>query len=277
MGEAPPLSSVHKTAIGAAVMRGAHQAEVGKPKAFSDHLALDLAGVNQTDALAFYRRWEADIGGAAMWALRSRYCEDMLAAAREKVRQYVILGAGLDSFALRMAGRLDALTVFEVDDPPMQAWKRWRLDQLGLEAPPELRWVPCDFEQMTLQGALAACGYDEGAPTFVSWLAVTQYLTLDAITSTLRWAASHPAGSGIVVSYCVPGERNEFQKAQHAARGTSFSTFFTADEMSALLARAGFRRIEHLSVEQANAAYLPGRSDALPPDVGERLVYATVE
>ena len=139
--------------------------------------------------------------------MRSRFTEDHLAAARDRLSQYVVLGAGLDSFALRMGDALGDLTVFEVDDPPFQEWKSQRIQELGLEPPPQLRFVPCDFETTSIAEALAAAGFAADEPCFISWLGVTQYLTREAITETLRWAGERPAGSELVLTYLESNAR----------------------------------------------------------------------
>jgi methyltransferase (TIGR00027 family) len=120
-----------------------------------------------------------------------------LAAARVRLNQYVILGAGLDSYALRHAADLNELIVYEVDDPPMQVWKQARPKALGLETPKQLRFTPCDFERSSIADALADVGFAPQAAAFISWLAVTQYLSPASISDTLRWAAG-----------CAPGRKS---------------------------------------------------------------------
>jgi methyltransferase (TIGR00027 family) len=134
---------------------------------------------------------------SAAWVLRSRYTEDRLAAARVRLNQYVTLGAGLDSYALRHAADLNELIVYEVDDPPMQVWKQARPKALGLETPKQLRFTPCDFERSSIADALADVGFAPQAAAFISWLAVTQYLSPASISDTLRWAAG-----------CAPGRKS---------------------------------------------------------------------
>jgi methyltransferase (TIGR00027 family) len=271
---APSLSGVHTTAIGAAIMRAAHLLTAGEPKIFHDSFALPLTGLTAEQTLAtaelFGRANGAEMAPA--WALRSRYAEDRLAAARPA--QYVVLGAGLDSYALRTASEPGQLTIFEVDDPPMQAWKRHRMEQLRLGVPPRLRFVPCDFETTSLPEALSAGGFDHASTALVSWLGVTQYLSREAILSTLRWAARLPRGSQIVLTFVVPCAEAEKNRAAFAARGVHFATFFTPDQMSALLEEAGFRHVEHLTLEAADRIYFSGRTDGLRAPAMERLVAA---
>jgi methyltransferase (TIGR00027 family) len=271
-GSQSPLSGVHSTAIAAAAMRGAHLLCGAEPKIFRDELALPLADMTEEEAIKFASR----IGQTpAPWVLRSRFAEDRLSAARKRVDQYVVLGAGLDSYALRFGERLGELNVFEVDDPPFQDWKRRRIEALGLPLPRQLHFAPCDFEHMSLPQALAGVGFKDAEPCFASWLGVTQYLTGEAITQTLRWAAARPCGSEIVLSFVTPGERAEGLRRGAAQMGIDFSSFFSPDEMTQILRDAGFRQIEHLPPAKADEIYFGERSDGLRAPDYEVLVSAT--
>jgi methyltransferase (TIGR00027 family) len=270
----PPPVGVHMTAVGAAVMRASHLFREGEPKILRDELALPLSGLSWEEAVARLASFPHHT--SAIWVLRSRYTEDRLTAARARLNQYVILGAGLDSYALRHAADLNELIVYEVDDPPMQVWKQARLKALGLEAPQQLRFAPCDFERSSIADALTDVGFAPEAPAFISWLAVTQFLSPAAISDTLRWAAGCAPGSEIVLTFVVPGPEAEAEKELLAARNVDFATFFTPDQMTTLLREAGFRRIEHCPPEQANDVYFRGRSDGLRASTLERLVSATV-
>jgi methyltransferase (TIGR00027 family) len=212
----------------------------------------------------------------AAWVLRSRYTEDCLEAARERgVRQYVILGAGLDSFALRAATTASDLTVFEVDAPRTQQWKRKRLTELGLEFPKNLRLAPCNFETMSVEVALAGTEFRPREPAFLSWLGVTQYLTRDAIAATLQWAARLAPGSELVLTFVPPSaEMIEVGRRISAATGVNFATFFTADQMATMLRTAGFAEAEHFSPERAQRTYFEGRSDGLSAPEVEQLMRA---
>jgi methyltransferase (TIGR00027 family) len=270
-----PLAGVHRTAVGAAVTRASHLLRDGEPKILRDEFALPLSGISQEEAEA---RWAAfPHHTSAGWVLRSRYAEDRLAAVRRRLSQYVILGAGLDSYALRHAADLHDLTIFEVDDPPMQVWKQARLKALGLEVPSQLRFAPCDFERSSISDALAAAGFAPGTPAFISWLGVTQYLSPFSINDTLCWAAGCAPGSEIVLTFVVPGPEAERERALLATRmNVDFATFFTPDQMTDVLRKAGFRQIEHFPPEQADSVYFQGRNDGLRAPTLERLVSATV-
>jgi methyltransferase (TIGR00027 family) len=269
------LSAVHRTALSAAALRAAHWLRGAEPKIFRDDLALPLTGMTEDEIVALAAR--VPPASASTCILRSRFTEERLAAASaERLSQYVVLGAGLDSFALRMADRLGRLIVFEVDDPPFQAWKRRRIEAVGLALPPQLRFVPCDFEQASLEFALSESGFAENEPCFVSWLGVTQYLTPEAIRKTLRWSASRPAGSEIVLTFLESNAQAENLKASMAATGVAVLSHFTPDEMTAMLRESGFARIEHLTPEAANEKYFQHRSDGLRAPEIQRLVSAVV-
>ncbi len=273
---APQLSAVHRSAIGAAAMRAAHLLDAAEPKVFRDEFAMTLAGLSD-EQVRFMAKVLVGINGAdgeAGWVLRARYAEDELARLGARVSQYVVLGAGLDSFALRHAARLRDLRVFEVDDPPMQVWKQDRLRTLGIVAPPQLRFAPCDFETTEIAAALDAAGFRR-LPTFVTWLAVTQYLSRSAIDRTLRWASTLPPGSSLLLTFIVPGEQADALKEKLAPMGLQFATFFTPLEMTRQLAAAGFESIRHLATAEADAVYFARRSDGLRAPTLERLVVAT--
>lgn len=267
------LSAVHRTAFGAARARARHLVAEGEPKILNDHIAQRLLGLSDEEVVTQTKGVEGRPYGASLWAMRSRYAEDRLAAAVERgVSQYVVLGAGLDSFALRNADTPKLLSIFEVDDPPLQEWKRKRLKELGMSEPRCLSFAPCDFETMSIAEALARTEFDMQAPAVVSWLGVTQYLTRSAIDETLRWASSLATGSEIVLTYVVPGEDAEKEKAMHAELKTGFVTFFTPEEISEMMLNAGLVDIEILTPKQAQSLYYTNRSDGLVAPELERLV-----
>jgi methyltransferase (TIGR00027 family) len=268
------LSGVHKTAFSAAALRAAHTLCGAEPLIFRDELALALTDMPEAEVIALGQRVPA--ASASTCVLRSRFTEDRLAVARDRLDQYVVLGAGLDSYALRMAGKLGKLTVFEVDDPPFQAWKRQRIAKLGLATPPQLRFVPCDFERTRLEDALADSGFAEDRACFVSWLGVTQYLTRDAIRETLRWAGARPVGSEIVLTFLESNAQAENLKASMAQTGVAVLSHFAPDEMTGMLREAGFARIEHLTPAEAQQRYFRDRTDGLSAPQIQRLVSATV-
>lgn len=270
----PNLSGVHGTAVLAAALRAWHTLGAAEPKIFCDEFALALTGMEASDVIAFGQGVRAE--SASTCVLRSRFTEDRLATIRDRVKQYVVLGAGLDSFALRMGSALGDLVVFEVDDPPFQEWKTQRIRDLGLESPSQLRFVPCDFERTSLATALAAGGFLADEPCFISWLGVTQYLTREAITETLRWAGERPEGSELVLTYLESNARIAELRKGAAQSGIDFLSDFSVAEMTAMVELAGFSRIEHLSPENADERYFQGRTDGLTAPAIQRLLSATV-
>lgn len=204
----------------------------------------------------------------AFLVARSRYAEDCLATAYARgVRQYCVLGAGLDTFGLRNG--YEGLRVFEVDHPATQAWKRGLLERNGIAAPETLTFVPVDFERETLRERMNIAGFDLGAPVFFGWLGVVIYLTLDAFRETLEFVRGRAKGSGVAMDYGQPREvlppRERMERDSLSARvvlaGEPFQLFFTPEEMRAEL--EGFGAVEDLGWEELNARYFAGRDDAL--------------
>jgi methyltransferase (TIGR00027 family) len=183
------------------------------------------------------------------------------------VTQYVLLGAGLDTFAHR--NPYPQLRVFEVDHPATQQWKRELLQTGRLPAPANLIYVPVDFERQSLPEQLRSAGFDQQAPALFAWLGVVPYLTLEAFRSTIHLIAAQPHGSGVVLDYSQPRSALPFlEKLAHdslAARvqlaGEPFQLFFTPAEIAAEL--TAFRSLEDLGSAEINARYFTGRTDNL--------------
>ena len=206
----------------------------------------------------------------AFMAARSRYAEDRLAASvASGVAQYVILGAGLDTFAYR--NPFPSLRVFEVDFPSTQEWKRAMLAEAGIALPAGLTFVPLDFEHKTLAAGLAEAGFDAGSAAFFGWLGVVPYLTLDAFRATLAAIAQLPAGSALSFDYAIAPEtlsplgRKAFDAlaGRVAAAGEPFQLFFTPEQMASELRRAGFQRVEQVDTGRLNELYFKDRADGL--------------
>jgi methyltransferase (TIGR00027 family) len=266
-------SNVHETARRSAALRAAHYLFGAEPKIFSDDLAQGLSGVPESQIADMIEG--VPVSSAATCILRSRFTEDRLAAARSRLNQYVLLGAGLDSFALRQGEALGELLVYEVDDPPFLEWKRQQIAKLGLVEPPQLRYVPCDFEVTTVSEALAKSDFDPDSPAFISWLGVTQYITVEATTATLEWAASRPAGSEIVFTY-VEGNQHAVSVRESLMSKVGGLTYYTPEEMVALVRKAGFSQIEHMTEERANELFFRDRTDGLIAPQSQRLLSAIV-
>ena len=220
-----------------------------------------------------------------MLVLRSRYVEDVLReVAASGVQQYVNLGAGLDTFAYRQPPWARALTLFEVDHPATQEWKRANLEQLGIPIPSNLRFCQVDFETIGVSEGLSVAGLDFQKPACFSWLGVTQYLTEATIDSTFRLVLSMPSGSSIVFTFILPDSCLEPEDRQLVATasgralsdGEPFLTLFAPALLNDRLLKLGFSRVIHLAAEEANRLYFLGRSDGLRTPGYEHLMWATV-
>jgi methyltransferase (TIGR00027 family) len=263
------------TAQRVAMRRAAHQL-LDDPKVFDDPVALRIIGKEDASALQVDpRQSEATPLSPrlrAFVAARSRYAEDELAlGVRRGVRQYVILGAGLDTFAYRNPHPQGMLHVFEVDHPSTQTWKRARLDEIGIALPDDLTFAPVDFETQTLEEGLRAAGYDPGKSTFFSWLGVTEYLTTEAVMATLRFIASAPVGSGVAFDYMIspslltPAQRSSFDTLERrvASAGEPWQAFFDPGLLTRDLQAMGFGYVEDKGPEEINARYFTNRKDGL--------------
>jgi methyltransferase (TIGR00027 family) len=257
-----------KTALGVAIRRAAHQL-TDHPPVLVDPIALRLVGD------CFPRHMERAMHPVArdfrcFMAVRSRYTEDQLAVAvADGVAQYVILGAGLDTFAYR--NPFPSLRIFEVDFPATQEWKRMMLKNADISLPSTLTFVPLDFERQTLAAGLAEAGLDDSAPAFFGWLGVVPYLTLEAFRSTLEAIAQMPAGTAVSFDYALDPDtlgsvgRIAFDRLSErvAKAGEPFQLFFTPDTMAEELSRAGFHRFEQLNTDRLNELYFKDRADGL--------------
>jgi methyltransferase (TIGR00027 family) len=257
-----------KTAFGVARRRAVHQL-LDQPPVLNDPIAIPLLGRR----FAFDRELEIhpfSRAFRAFMAVRSRYAEDHLAAAAAQgVEQYVLLGAGLDTFAYRNPFPL--LRVFEVDFPATQEWKRALLAEAAIPLPGSLTFVPLDFEHKTLAAGLAESGFNAQLPAFFGWLGVVPYLTLEAFRATLETIAKLPAGTAVSFDYGVPRHslsllgRIAFDRLSDrvAKAGEPFRLFFTPEDLDEEFRRAGFHRFEHRGSEELNGQYFAHRADGL--------------
>ncbi len=273
------------TAVRVALWRALHVEVDSLPHVLEDDVGLKLAAPDdgwrsRPDMSPFTSPFRASI------VARARFIEDLVAEQSARgVGQYVILGAGLDTFAQRRPDLTSRLLVFEVDAPGPQAWKRQRLVDLGLGVPPFLRLVPVDFEAGDAWWEqLAASGFDAGRPAVVASTGVSMYLTKDAITATLRQIAALAEGSTLAMSFMLPLEmadseiRPAVERATAGARanGTPFISFFTPAEILTLARDAGFRDVKHVSAAVLAQRYFADRADGLrPPNNSEELLVAT--
>jgi methyltransferase (TIGR00027 family) len=260
------------TAWRVALRRAAHQL-LDEPQVLQDPHALAIVGPRDAGGiLAARHRYQRrpDRHLRAFLVARSAFAEERLAIAVGRgVRQYVVLGAGLDTFAYRNPHA--GLTVFEVDHPVTQAWKRRRLAEGAIALPHTLRFIASDFEQQTLAEALQQGGFRADQPAFFSWLGVSMYLTRLAVTKTLSYVAALPAPSGIVFDYALPPSALSPVKSlvyramlrRVAAVGEPWRTFLTPAPLAAELRALNFTELLDLGPEEINARYFAGRNDDL--------------
>lgn len=273
------------TAVRVALWRAMHVQVDTPPHVLEDEIGLALAAPeagwrDRPDMHPqFTKLFRASI------VARARFVEDLVAEQTNRgVGQYVLLGAGLDTFAQRRPEIASRLKIFEVDRSVTQAWKRQRLTELGLGVPAWLKLVPVDFEanEAWLE-RLEAAGFDTRQPAVVASTGVSMYLTKDATAATLRDAASFAVGSTLVMSFMLPFEfadpdvRPGLEQSAKGARasGTPFISFFTPAEMLALAHEAGFREVRHVAAADLAQRYFANRTDGLrPPNNAEELLVA---
>ncbi len=276
-----------RTALRVALRRAAHQLHDAKPLVFDDPLAVPILGKEHAEELkrtpdSVKRPFSASL--RAFMVVRARLAEDTLAAAVRDfgVRQYLVLGAGLDTFACR--NPYPDVRVFEVDHPATQAWKMQMLASAGIVPPESARFVAVDFErdsfhpseQMRSLGTplrmkLRAAGFDEGVPTVTAWLGVVPYLTAEAFRATMRILARFVPGSEVVFDYSQPREvlppveqlMLDSLSARVALAGEPFQLFFTPQQLAEELEGLGMRVVEDLDSAALTARYLAGRTDGL--------------
>lgn len=275
------------TAVISAMFRAAHLFWRQPPKIFEDTLALPLSGCEseavlkaQIDQLEaeVARNTNPDFARTILRSVevplvtRSRYLEDEVDLAIEHgLSQYVILGAGLDSFAYRRPDLAKSLNIFEVDHPATQAWKRNRLRAANIEVPANLSLVPVDFEKESLVDRLRMSGYRTDAPGLFSWLGVTMYLSTEAIFGTLRMIAGLAPGTEIIFEYIVPKDLvdEETQKVLGAvmvaaeARGEPQRSFFEPAKLAEQVRNIGFAEVSDFGPDEAQARYFKDRTDGL--------------
>jgi len=276
------------TAIFTSLQRAAHQILDDVPRILEDPIAVGFAPGSTEEAI---RKAAAELQQPtikvlrSIFVFRSRFAEDSLREAVEAgVRQFVVLGAGFDTFAYRQPPWSRELRIFEVDHPASQDFKKRRLEKMGITAPANLTFCPVDFESVTLEAGLAAASFDSARPSFFSWLGVTQYLTRDATLATLRFVCGLAPGSQILFEVVPPDsslpeqERKvvEWSAEASAARGEPWLSRFDPAEMRAHLAQLGYRSCVHLTPAQAQARYFQGRTDGLNAPAMAQLLVATV-
>lgn len=274
-----------RTAWAVASLRAVHQL-LDEPLVFPDRVALPLLGrpaeaALRDDPFALNDPMSRGLRGALV--ARSRFVEDELArCVAAGVRQYVLLGAGLDTFAYRNPHGDAGLQVFEVDHPGTQRWKQRLLAEAGIALPSSLTFVPVDFEHDDLAGTLRQSGFRADQPACVSWMGVTMYLTADAVMKTLGTVAGFAAGTCLCFDYRVPAamlnpvERaiNEVLERQIAAVGEPWLSTFDPLQLCSQLLALGFSAAESATPDELNARYFARRKDGLRTGGGVRIMCA---
>jgi methyltransferase (TIGR00027 family) len=273
------------TAVRVALWRALHVELDGSPHVLDDTLGLSLAA--PVDGW----RDRPDMhpigtSGFRAWIVaRARFVEDLVVECLGRgVTQYVLLGAGLDTFAQRRPDIASQLTIYEVDQPEPQAWKRQRLVDLGYDKPDWLRLVPVDFERTDGWSELAAAGFDLQRPALLASAGVSMYLSKEANIETLKQVAALAPGTVFAMTFQLPEEFVDEQDREGrgfairgaAASGTPFLSFYSPSEMLDAARAAGFREVRHVSSRELTERYFAARSDGLRPSTGEDLLVATV-
>ncbi len=260
-----------KTAYRVAMRRAAHQI-LDHPVVLDDPIALPILGPGAEARIRSDRRLHQSGFGRSLRAFivaRSRCAEDALAAAvAAGVGQYVVLGAGFDTFAYRNPYPAESLRVFEVDFPSTQAWKRKRLADAGIEVPRSLTFVPIDFETQALPERLETCGFRADQPACFSWLGVSMYLTREVVMSMLTYVSRRPARSSITFDYMIPPSSLPFPRRimfhlfalRLAVLGEPWITWLDPAALDRELRAMGFTRLEDLDSDALGARYFEGRA-----------------
>ena len=272
------------TAVRTALWRALHVQIDPPPHVLDDEVGLKLVAPEQN----WRRRPDMDPRFTRSFRTaivsRARFVEDLVVEeAGHGVAQYVLLGAGLDSFAQRRPDIASRMSIFEVDRPGPQAWKQRRLAELGYGIPEWLHFVPVDFETESWWQQLVAAGFDGSKAAVVTSTGVSLYLSKEANAATLRQMAALAAGSTFAMTFILPleltahEERAGFEAAIKGAEksGTPFVSFFRPDEMIAMAREAGFKHAEHVSGNDLAKRYFAGRNDGLRPSNSEALLIAT--
>ena len=257
-----------RTALRVAIRRAAHQV-IDRPTVLDDPIAVRLIGPSYERDMERAMHYVARDFRLYM-SLRSRYAEDRLAQqVAAGVRQYVVLGAGLDTFAYRNPHT--GLHVFEVDFPATQEWKHQLLNDAGIAIPANVSYIPLDLEHKSLAESLLEAGFNAALPAFFGWLGVVPYLTLEAFRATLTTIGRLPAGTAVSFDYAFPREalsakrRKVFDVLSQrvAAAGEPLQLFFKPEALESEVRAAGFSRIEQFDTDCMNEAYLKDRADGL--------------
>ncbi|PWT77661.1 MAG: SAM-dependent methyltransferase [Bacteroidetes bacterium] len=270
------------TALRTALWRALHVQVDAIPHILEDEVGLKLISPNddwkERPDMKFTKRLRASI------VARARFIEDLIIEQTKKgITQYVLLGAGLDSFAQRRPDIASKLQVFEIDQPDTLAWKQHRLNDLGYGVPGYLHFVKVNFETKSWWDQLLKAGFRANQPAVVACTGVSLYLTKETIITTLHQLAKLAPGSTLAMTFYLPMELLEKEDrpmqvlAEQGARkaGTPFVSFFAPDEITAMARDAGFKESKTISTKDMEQLYFAGRADKLLPASGEVFLVAT--
>lgn len=270
------------TAVRTALWRALHTMVDAKPYVIEDTIGYELvqpeAGWQERPDMKYTKRLRASI------VARARFVEDLALQEIEKgIKQSVLLGAGLDSFAQRNAVLSANVNIYEIDQPGTLLWKEKRLREKGYSIPGNLHFVPVDFEAASWWSELVDKGFDTAQQTFVSCTGVTLYLTKEAITDTLKKLTALAAGSTVAIAFYLPLEQldeedrpmQEIAMKGAAAAGTPFVSFLPVEAVLQHAKDAGLQHMEIISTKEMTARYFKGRTDDLVPASGEFFLVAT--
>ena len=268
------------TAVRTALLRALHVQADAKPHVFEDEIGLKLISPRKDSQkhsdTKFAQRFRASI------VARARFIEDLIIEqSKQGISQYVILGAGLDTFAQRRPDIASKLHIYEIDESNTVTWKQQRLIELNFGVPEYLHFVPVNFETSSWKEQLLKAGFDSKKPAFVACTGVTVYITKEVIASTLKQFATFATGSTLAITFYLPfeflDEEDQLMRligmtcAQKS--GTPFVSFFTPNEILALAEEAGLKEVKTISTKEMN--YFTNRPDNLLPASGEVFLLAT--
>lgn len=278
------------TAIGAAFGRAAHVIVDKPPFVFEDTLSIKLAenevlqaaNLLGSDGSLFVQKDDTRVWWRSAFVARARLVEDLVIKHLENsVSQYVILGAGLDTFAQRRRELMMRLRLFEIDEPGTQQWKQRRLRELALPTAPNHRFVPVDFESgQSWVGALATAGFSPGEPSVIASTGVAQYITVDAMSETFRQVAGLARGTVFISTFIPPADLIDpaerpyraLTEQSAASRGHPWISFYTPGEFISIASEAGFDNVHHVTASELNARYFDNRADGSRARSGENLI-----
>lgn len=271
------------SAVRTALWRALHVQIDAKPHILEDEIGLTLVGPTddwqQRPDMKFTKRLRASV------VARSRFIEDLIIEqSKQGIGQYVILGAGLDTFALRRPDIASKLQIYEIDQPGTLTWKQRRLIEVGFEHPQYLHFVPVNFETSSWWEQLLKAGFDSSNPTVIVSTGVTLYLTKEAIIATLKEIARLASGSTLAMTFYLPVDlldeedksMQEMAEKGAKAAGTPFVSFFGPDEIITMANNAGLKNPRTISTKDMKRLYFSFRTDNLEPASGEIFLLATI-